>query len=171
LTEAELQRRGAKVTAVPLDSIIGAVAERRGIKAVYGNWDECIKLLEGQRFDCVFLKDLLHLQQHPERVVEQISGFVAEGGILVCAGPNFDRAPWRLKRALGIGGFDKLRSFESGGFSVCVPRTLAGPLERAGLRIRDIRWLNHDINQPCLHGIRLRLGGFTAREWILQACR
>ena len=171
LTEAELQRRGAKVTAVPLDSIIGAVAERRGIKAVYGTWDECVKLLEGQRFDCVFVKDLLHLQRHPEQVVEQISGLVAEGGSLVCAGPNFDRAPWRLKRALGIDGFDKLRSFESGGFSICVPRTLARPIEKAGLRIQDVRWLNHDLNQPGLHGIRLRLGGLTAREWILQARR
>jgi 2-polyprenyl-3-methyl-5-hydroxy-6-metoxy-1,4-benzoquinol methylase len=171
LTEAELQRRGAKVTAVPLDSIIGAMAERRGVKVVYGTWDECTKHLEGQRFDCVFVKDLLHLQRDPDQMVEQLSGLVAPGGALVCAGPNFDRAPWRLKRALGIDGFDKLRSFESGGFSVCVPRTLARPIEKAGLSIHEVRWLNHDLNQRRLHGIRVRLGSLTAREWILQARR
>jgi 2-polyprenyl-3-methyl-5-hydroxy-6-metoxy-1,4-benzoquinol methylase len=169
--EAKLMERGASVTAIPMDTVIGAAAQRRGINVVYGTWDECIKRLEGQRFDCVFIKDLLHLQPNPGQLLKQGSRFVAEHGALVIAGPNFDRVPWLIKRVFGIDGFDKLRSFELSGFSVCVPRTLAQQIEDAGLRIKDVCWLNHNFDRGFLFGKRINLGKFTAKDWVLQACR
>ena len=52
-TEAALMRRGANVTALPLDSVIGAEAARRGIEIVYGTLDEALCAMEGRTFDCV----------------------------------------------------------------------------------------------------------------------
>jgi hypothetical protein len=87
------------------------------------------------------------------------------------AGPNFDRVPWLIKRTFGIGGFDKLRSFELSGLSICVPRTLTKQIENAGLRVKDVCWLNHNFGQGFLFGKGINFGKLTARDWILRACR
>ena len=170
-TEARLMQRGIEVTAIPLDSVIGAVAARQGIKVVHGTLDECIKRLEGQRFDCVLIQDLLHLQKNPGQLLAQSSRFVAKGGVLVLGGPNFDRVPWLIRRVFGIGGFGKLRTFELSGLSICVPGTLTKQIEDAGLRIEDICWLNHHFGRGFLSGKEMNLGKWTARDWVLRACR
>jgi 2-polyprenyl-3-methyl-5-hydroxy-6-metoxy-1,4-benzoquinol methylase len=170
-TEARLKQRGMEVTAIPLDSVIGAEAARQGIKVVHTTLDECIKRLEGQQFDCVLIRDLLHLQKNPGQLLEIGSRFVAKGGVLMLAGPNFDRLPWLIRRKFGMDGFDKLRSFESSGLSICVPRTLTRQIKNAGLRIKDVCWMNHDFGRGFLSGKGINLGKFTARDWILRACR
>ena len=128
-TETRLQQRGADVTALPLDSVVGAALARRGIETIYGTWDECLRILNGRTFDCVLMTDLLHLQQNPGRTLEQCSPFVRGGGSLFLSGPNFDRFPWWIKRTFGRGEFRKLRSFELSGINVCRPQSLARTLD------------------------------------------
>jgi 2-polyprenyl-3-methyl-5-hydroxy-6-metoxy-1,4-benzoquinol methylase len=170
-TEARLQERGATVTALPLDSVIGAVAERRGIGVSYGTWDECIRTLEGRTFDCVLMTNLLHLNERPGNAIGQCSRWVGAGGVLVLGGPNFDRVPWLLKRVLNVADYGRLRRFELGGHSLCVPRTLATPIRQAGLQVTEVRWLNHRLERGWLRGREMPMGGLTARNWVLQARR
>ena len=170
-TEAKLQERGAQITAVPLDSVIGAAAVRPGIEMIYGTWEQCLKVLAGRRFDCVLMTNLLHLQDQPGQCLKQCSQFVEEGGSLVLGGPNFDRVPWLLKRLLGIGEFGKLRNYEQSGMSVCGPKTLSKPIAKAGLEIASVQWLNHAFNKGRLRGKQFVLGSLTARDWILHARR
>lgn len=170
-TEDELKQRGAEVIALPLDSVIGAVAAARGIKVIYGTWDECLSSWDGRRFDCVLMRDLLHLQANPGQLIEQCSRLVKNGGTLVLAGPNFSRVPWFIKRLFGIGDFRKLKSFDLSGITVCGPESLARPIRNAGLRISRAGWFNHEIHQGALRGRRISLGKLTAREWVLQAQR
>jgi 2-polyprenyl-3-methyl-5-hydroxy-6-metoxy-1,4-benzoquinol methylase len=169
--EVRLKERGAKVTALPLDSVIGAVAERRGIHVIYGTWDDCFRTLDGRRFDCVIMTNLLHLQANPRQLIENCSRFTREGGSLILGGPNFDRLPWSIRRILGNGEFGKLRSFDLSGVSVCGPKTLAKMIQNASLRVTDVHWLNHTINWGWLRGSRMPLGSLTARDWVLQARR
>lgn len=170
-TEAKLKQHGAQVTAIPLDSVIGATAARQGIEVVYGTLDECLWNLGGRRFDCVFISKLLHLQSNPGRLLEQCSGFVREGGTLVISGPNFDRIPTLLKRTFGMKDYRKLRSFDRSGISVCGPRTLARHVRNAGLRVAAVQWLNHRLSQGKFGKAQMRLGSLTAEDWILQAQR
>ena len=170
-TEATLKERGATVTALPLDSIIGETAARRGAEVIHGNWDECRAALNGRSFDCVLMTDLLHLHPNPGQFVQQCCGFVKKGGILVLGGPNFDRLPWYLKRVCGSREFRKLRSFDLSGISVCGPRTLSAPIMNAGLRVADVRWLNHEFGARGLRGKQIRMGWLTARNWVLRAER
>jgi 2-polyprenyl-3-methyl-5-hydroxy-6-metoxy-1,4-benzoquinol methylase len=171
VAESRLRERGTEVTALPLDSVVGAVAARRGIDVVHGSWDECRKILRGRTFDCVVMSNLLHLLPNPGRLVEQCARFVRDGGTLVLAGPNFDRIPWRMKRAFGAGEFRKLRSFAESGISVCSPKTLARPIRNAGLRMAAVQWLNHTVGSGPLRGRQISLGRLTARDWVLQARR
>ena len=168
-TELRLKARGTEVTAAPLDSVIGNLAAHRGITVVYGSLEECFKTLDGRKFDCVLMTNLLHLQMNPRQIVEKCARLVQGGGTLVLSGPNFDRIPWLVKRIFRIGHFSKLRNFGQSGFSMCGPRVLTSPIKSAGLRVAAVRWINHEINQRFLLVNRARLGSLTARDWILQA--
>jgi SAM-dependent methyltransferase len=169
--EAELKKRGAKVTALPLDAVIGAVAANRGIEVLNGNWDECVKTLAGRRFDCVLVTNLLHLLPQPEALLAQSSHFVREGGTLVLSGPNFDHLPWRAKRAFGIGEYRKLQSFDQSGITVCGPKSLESCIGNAGLRVVAVSWFNHGPGRRGIDGTLFRFNSFTAKDWVLQAQR
>lgn len=170
-TELELKRRGAAVTALPLDSVISEVAASHGIKMIYGTLAEGLNSLKEQRFDCVFMTDLLHLQPNPNQLLEKCSELVQDGGALVIAGPNFARLPWLMKRLLGLGQYGRLRNYASSGISVCGPRTLAKTMANRGLHVASVKWLKHTINCAGLDGLEIPMGMLTAREWVLQARR
>lgn len=170
-TEVRLKQRGVEVTAVSLDSVIGAVAASQGIKVVEGTWNECLQTLDGIRFDCVYMTNWLHLQPDPMCVLEQCASLVDDGGTLVLGGPNFDRIPWFIRRNFGMGEFRKLQSYNQSGISICGPGTLAERLRRNGFQVAAAKWLRHAINYRYFRGIQIPLGRFTAREWILKARR
>jgi SAM-dependent methyltransferase len=170
-TEERLKQRKARITALPLDSVIGAAAARRGINVVYGTLEGCFRTLSGRSFDCVLLTNLLHLQPNPISVVEQCSRLIRRGGTLVLSGPNFDRLPWFMKRQCGFGGFRKLRTYELDGINICGPRSLATCMRTAGLHVEAVRWLDHTFHAGYLRGKRIPLGRLTAREWVLRARR
>lgn len=170
-TEVSLKERGACVTALPLDSVIGAAAARRGIGVVYGTWPECLSRLDGRQFDCVLLSDLLHLQEDPCKLLAQCGQFVGAGGMLVVKSPNFDRIPTLINRALGRGAYAKLRKFGESGIAVCGPGMLRRALRGAGFKVASLRWLDHVVHRGGWIGSRLRFGRLTARDWILQAQR
>ena len=84
-TEARLQERGAKVTALPLDSIIGAAAALRGIEFISGTLDvQGLAALAGRKFDCVLVTRIFSICFPTRRPLPRlVSRFVGEGGALV----------------------------------------------------------------------------------------
>jgi 2-polyprenyl-3-methyl-5-hydroxy-6-metoxy-1,4-benzoquinol methylase len=171
VTESRLKERGAKITALPLDSVIGSVIAPQGVEIIYGTWDEAFKALDERKFDCVLMTNLLHLQMNPQCILEKCARFVQENGTLVLSGPNFNRMPWLIKRILGMGHFSKLKDFNRGGVNVCGARTLAKVLKNIGFYIAGMKWIDHEINKGLLSEIQIRFGSLTAKNWILQARR
>ncbi len=170
--EAALQARGAAVTAVPLDSVIGAAATRRhGFEMIYGDWNGCLDKLTGRKFDVVLMMNLLHLLPEPGRALEQSSRFLGTGGILVVGGPNFDRLPTWFRRTFGINDERKLRNFDQSDINRCGPRTLRRHLRNAGLQVTAVEWLDHRLSERKLRAREMPLGSFTARDWLLKAKR
>jgi len=170
-TEAKLKERGAEVTALPLDSVIGASAVGRGIEILNGTWEECSHKLNGRWFDCVVMTNLLHLLPKPREVVDQCSQWLGEGGTLVFGGPNFERIPWLAKRVLGLGEFGKLRNFSLGGISICGPAMLAKQLRRGGFRVTAVQWFDYGSSRGALRQTRMPGTRFWSRDWVLQARR
>jgi 2-polyprenyl-3-methyl-5-hydroxy-6-metoxy-1,4-benzoquinol methylase len=169
--EVRLKQRGTTVTAIPLDSVIGAAAARLGIEVVYGAWDECLTILDGRQFDCVLMTNLIHLLPNPKTVLEQCSRFVREGGTLVISGPNFSRLPVLIKRTLRAEDYGKLRSFSESGINICGPRTFQKHIKRQGLRVKPIKWVHQTPPRRELSGIWSRLGRLMAKDWIILARR
>jgi 2-polyprenyl-3-methyl-5-hydroxy-6-metoxy-1,4-benzoquinol methylase len=170
-TEVELKKRGIEVTAIPLDSIIGAAAARLGINVVYGTLDECFANLDGRQFDCVLMTNLLHLLPNPKIVLEQSSRFVRKGGTLLISGPNFGRLPISIKKIFKVGDYWKLRSFGESGINTCGPQILKRQIEQQGFRVEPIKWIHQASPRRELSCIWTRLGRLTARNWIIRARR
>ena len=93
-TEAELVRQGIKVTAIPLDSVIAACAESRGVEIVYGGLEGAMAELFGRQFDCVLMPGVLHLLQEPSKALSYVTTLLAERGVLVATVPAFRRLPF-----------------------------------------------------------------------------
>ncbi|MDD5141088.1 MAG: methyltransferase domain-containing protein [Verrucomicrobiales bacterium] len=171
-TEAALKKRGSKVTALPLDSVIGAVAARHGIEVIYGKLDEGLRKLDGREFDCLFISGLLHLQPDPGRVLERCSQFVAKGGALVMAGPNFNRMPLLIKRVFGASDYRKLRCLGQNGINFCSPGSLTKNIRRAGLRLDIVKWRHEaTMQQKGWAAYKKHFGWLTAEDWIIRARR
>jgi 2-polyprenyl-3-methyl-5-hydroxy-6-metoxy-1,4-benzoquinol methylase len=169
--EAEIQRRGHSVTALALDSVVGANAERRGIQVFHGTLDEGWQRLQAQQFDCVAMSQLLHLLPNPAKVIDLCSRMVRPGGRLLLSGPNFNRFPPLLKRTFRKGDYRKLRSFADSGIHLCGPSSVAKMLGHAGLRVANVRWLNHMALLGKGREPAIQLGCLTAKDWMLASVR
>ncbi len=167
-TEAELKKRGYDVTALPLDSVIGAVAECLGLEMVYGTIEEGLRALQGRKFDCVIITNLLHLLPYPWQVLSDYTRLVGNGGALVISGPNFEFFPHLAKRFLAIGDYRKLRHFDRSGLHAHGIRTIRKQIEEAGFRVSSSSWVN--LAQP-RKGLMLQRWPkwLVARDWIIQA--
>jgi SAM-dependent methyltransferase len=171
-TEVRLKQRGAEVTALPLSSVIGASAARLGIRPVYGTLDECLTRLDGERYDCVVISRLLHLQRDPLHVFNRCAHLTGAGGVLVVDSPNFARLSTVARRILHLGDHHKLRRFEAGGISTFGPGRLVRAAIGAGFAATNVSWYNHALpGVPGLKDTPLRLGRLTARSWVLRASR
>jgi 2-polyprenyl-3-methyl-5-hydroxy-6-metoxy-1,4-benzoquinol methylase len=169
-TEYEVQRRGAKVTAFPLDSVVGATAARHGVEVIQGSLDECLLAVKGRRFDCVLMTNLIHLLPEPRIVLQQCADLVAPMGHLVIEGRNFDHLPALIKRLAGVGDYRKMRRYAESGVHVFGPRALQKTIRRAGLTVRSLTWADRAWPSP-LRKLARTTGRFGARTWILQAQR
>ena len=171
VTEARLQEQGARVTALPLDSVIGAVAARRGIEVIHGTLEQGLASLADRKFDCVVMTNLLHLQPDPEKVLAQCSRFVGDNGTLLLSGPNFNSLRFRVKRALGVRDYRKLRSFDVSGVNVFSPRKLAKLLRGSGFHNATIHLPVDHSTGTAWPGLRETFRSLFAEDWIIQARR
>jgi len=171
--EEKLMARGARLTALPLDSVIGAMAARSGIDMVYQNLHEGFNTLKGREFECVLVTDLLHLQPDPWEVLGRCAQLVAPGGALVIQSHNFNYLPVWFRRIFGLGEMRKLKSFSQGGVSAFGFSTVERQLKVLGFRVSGQRWFNrpHFNNAPPPNhfGIRKFLGRLMAEDWVIQA--
>jgi hypothetical protein len=171
-TEAALKQRGVDVTALPLDSVIGAVAAKRGVAPVYGRLDECLTKLGGETFDCVLITRLLHLQRTPRLLFNSSATLVRKGGFIVIDSPNFSRLSILAKRLLRYPEYRHIRRFSDSGVSTVGPAMLVQAANKAGFSSATIHWYDHSL--PKTIGVRhlpLHLGRFTAGGWVFRAIR
>lgn len=87
--EEPLVLSGAKVVGVPMDAVIGSVAQRRGLELVYGPDSAALEQLNGASFEAVIISDILHLVDDQEYLLSGLYNTLAEGGRLACRIPNF----------------------------------------------------------------------------------
>ena len=169
-TESDLKQRGARVTVLPLDSVMGAASARLGLEVIYGSMAECFNRLGEREFDCVLITDLLHLLPNPWQVLDQCGRSVARTGTLVVSGPNFQSLRILGKRVLNVGDYRKLSSFAQSGVQTLAAGETTRQLTNAGWNVVATRSFNRTPPRK-LAGLQRRLGRLTAQNWVLAARR
>jgi SAM-dependent methyltransferase len=138
-TEAYLATKGMRVVAVPLDSVISACAEARGLKVVHGDFTTAREKLEGERFDCLLISNVLHLVRDPIAVISSFAGLLSEESTVVATVPNLLHLPGLRRRIRDDQGYHGLRKgYDENGVHFTSPRVLTKWFKSAGFRVKRI---------------------------------
>ena len=100
-TEEQIAKGGAEVTAVPLDVIIGRVAQSRGIRVISATLEQAPEQLQGEKFDVILGLGILHLVADPLQLLRLYARVLSPRAELIVSYPNFSQAATRLKRITG----------------------------------------------------------------------
>jgi trans-aconitate methyltransferase len=134
-SEEELMRRGCEVTAAPLDAVIGSCATARGVKTVCGSLEEVRMSLEGRRFGCLFISNLLHLIEDPAGLLESFGRLLDDGGAAVAGIPNFNGMHRRLRRLFRDKSVFRPGSFAESGLHAAGTSEFRSWFKKAGMRV------------------------------------
>jgi SAM-dependent methyltransferase len=136
--EAELSQRGMRVTALPLDSVIGACAETKGVEVIYGDSQSALEKVSKEQFDCVLATDAIHRFPRPDQLLNQFSRLLTPGGVVVALVPNHSELGVLWRRIRHDATCTNLGNFAKGG----IHRTSYGRIQRwfadAGLKVRTV---------------------------------
>jgi 2-polyprenyl-3-methyl-5-hydroxy-6-metoxy-1,4-benzoquinol methylase len=145
-TEEWLAKKGLRVVAVPLDSVISSCAEARGLETVHGDFKTVREKLDGQQFDCLLISNVLHLVRDPIAVMSSFSGLLSDDSTVVAVVPNLLHPPDLKKRIRDDRGFRGLiRGYRETGVHFTSRLVLHKWFKRAGLRIEKVL---HTLPQP-----------------------
>lgn len=169
--EEKLSQRGIRVTAVPLDSVIAACAEARGLEVICGSSESILKTLSGRQFDCVLLSDVLHLLSNPADTLSSLSSLLRTRGLVVASVPNTGQIFAVYRRLTGNASFSLGRRENSGRVHAATYRRLMKWLAASQLRTRTVLSLFPERIQQVGWISQNRLSGCLASRFVALAER
>ena len=138
-TEKWLAARGLRVTAVPLDPVIGACIEGGGIELVYGDFSAVRDQLEGRKFDCLLISNILHLLPNPQEMLSQFSELIVPGGSILVVSPNLVNLKSQYYKLRGENGYRHLGNFEESGVQKVSKTRMEQWFRSAGCKVESIK--------------------------------
>lgn len=134
--EADLQKRGFRVSVFPLNSVMGECCRHRGMSVLLPSGDSLLGINE--TFDVAILRDVLHLVEQPLKALEDVRAALRNGGRLLVRVPNF-RDLRMLKNRTKDGRYRGRFSREQIGAEPFTSRSLCRLVERAGFRNLELK--------------------------------
>lgn len=133
-TEMALAKSGLSVTAVPLDTVICRAAAEAGVEMIGGDFRSARGRLEGRRFDCMLLLNLLHLAPDPVEVLSSFSELLSSAAPIIIQSPNMSNLPaiWRQIRDRRV---ETPRSYEISGAHFSSRGSVEKWCRKAGLTV------------------------------------
>jgi 2-polyprenyl-3-methyl-5-hydroxy-6-metoxy-1,4-benzoquinol methylase len=137
-TEEWLAKRGLRVVAVPLDGVISACAQSRGIELVYGDLGAAREALAGQQFDCLLISNLLHLVEDPVELLASFGDLLSKEACAIAIVPNSSRLTvlWRKLRS-GRSLRDFL-AYERAGVHLTSHNVVRKWFKKAGMQVENM---------------------------------
>lgn len=80
------------VTGIPIDAVVGAVAESRGLTVLPPDLDGAFNILEGEEFDLIVLLNVMQYLPEPSEVVNRLRPLLARDGEILVIVPNMLRS-------------------------------------------------------------------------------
>lgn len=138
--EKWLQSKGLRVTALPLDSVAGACLQGSGVEVVCGDFSTARAKLEGRKFDCIFVSNVLHLVPNPEHILQQYVQLLEPGGYVLLVTHNVANFKNRFYGWLQREGYRELRDFRRGGVQFVSLRGVKKWFAAARLKLQTVNW-------------------------------
>ena len=130
------KQKGLRVVAVPIDSVIGAIAEARGLEVVQGDFNTVREKLDGHKFDCLLVSNILHLVWDPAQVISSFTPLLTEDATVIALVPNLLHLPGLRRRVRDDRGYEGLwKGYTENGVHFTSPRAVRKWLKRAGFRV------------------------------------
>lgn len=153
-TEAELIKRGCRVTGIELDPQAAEAARGNGLEVLTGDVNQINADLAGRSFDCLIYADVLEHIADPVAVLRSHAALLAPGGCAIVSVPNF--------RHLSV--FKQL--FLQGH----IRYTDAGIFDRTHLRITTRRMIEEWFREVGLTTDATELRLWRKRDELLNTC-
>lgn len=162
-TESALIQRGARVTAIPLDSVIAVQAQKLGVELIYSSEGSVAESVGDRRFDCVIIPNLLHLLRNPAALLEDVAGCVNQDGTLILSGPNFEYLPVLLSRWFGRTMFKPTTVSAGTRLNPLTAAQIEQIFTRCGFVTSAMKWLAPDTAWATISGSTKRV------SWLRNA--
>ena len=81
-TEVHLVREGCRVTAIPLDAVIGSLPEAQGVRVLVPDLAQAFDALGHERFDTVLADVLQHLRD-PVGLLRRLGNHLTPNGVVI----------------------------------------------------------------------------------------
>jgi SAM-dependent methyltransferase len=135
-TEEALVKLGIEVVGIPLNPIICALAEMKGITMLPPDFDLAAKKLEGQQFDCILVLDILQQLRDPVAILSSYREHLREGGTMLISVSNWNFLGILRKRLFSEGraNFECRSSAGSAGVHRTTSSCVENWLIRSGFR-------------------------------------
>jgi len=140
-SEGHLVQKGLRVVGVPMDSVIAACAEAKGVEIVYGDFQTAREKLANESFDCVLLSNVLHLVRDPAAVLSTFADLLSPQGVVIASAPNLGRMPIWLGRLRGKPQYRGLGSYEKTGLHLTSARLVRKWFKQCRLKVESIKYM------------------------------
>jgi 2-polyprenyl-3-methyl-5-hydroxy-6-metoxy-1,4-benzoquinol methylase len=140
-TEGHLVRKGLRVVGVPMDSVIAACAEAKGVEMIYGDFETAREKLAHESFDCILLSNVLHLVRDPADVLSAFVELLSPQGVVIASTPNLGRMPIGLGRLRGKPQYRKLGSYEKTGLHLTSTRLVRKWFKQCRLKVERVEYM------------------------------
>ncbi len=87
--EKILMGKGHEVVGIPLNLIIGSLAENKGIPLTLPDFNRALDGLSDQKFDYILFIDLLHHLEDPEKIISRFLPLLNNNGCIILSVTNF----------------------------------------------------------------------------------
>jgi len=168
LPEAHLLEKGKRVVAIPLDSIIGRLAEERGINVLPPDFEQAFEMLNGSKFDAIILPDILQHLSNPVEILTKLGTLLSMDAVLIGSIPNLSPVR-RIYRQLLVKNnkwSDLDVCFNKTNLNLTNVSTIRKWLKASGLRLLELRYENY-AKFPLLPGLEHYLPGELAASNIV----
>jgi cyclopropane fatty-acyl-phospholipid synthase-like methyltransferase len=139
--ERSLVKGGARVVAVPLDSIISVDAESMGLALVKGSFDLVRRELDGQHFDCLFVSNVLHLVPNPVVLLSSFAQLLTAASRVIAVVPTVSHLSLIGRRIRQGERFPNLANYGKSGVHLTSQRIVRKWFRDAGFEIEKIATL------------------------------
>lgn len=170
-TEEALVGRGLKVVAIPLDGIIGACAERKGIEVVEPDFEKAQRTLSRRKFDCIFISEVLQHLPDPVGILSKLLRLLTETGIIIISVTNFDNIKFRQELASQKFTPKEMRDFSKTGLHLTTKRIVTDWLRQCNMETIHVQYRFGERMRRFENFIPRVFKSLAATEYIVVARR